>query len=80
MLTFFPDRVSSDYHCFQYADDTYADDAFLVGARKKAAGKELKWKDLLEIEKPFFRASQQKEWEQWLRLGAATILTPEETA
>ena len=35
---------------------------------------------LLPEEKPFFRESQLKEWEQWLRLGAAKILTPEEAA
>ena len=45
---------------------------------RKSASKEVRWKDLLPEEVPHYREAQAKEWAQWIRLGAVTILTPAE--
>ena len=45
---------------------------------KKKAGREILRKNITEEEWPLFEKALLEDWQQWLRLGAVTIVPPEE--
>ena len=68
MFDFFLERVGNDDHS----------ELLDVLLTRKVKTKEIKWGQIPESEKEFYRKAMDAEWVQWLRFKACEIIPPED--